>query len=319
MFLGDVVLLGAIDANATASIVLVPLLLLGLGIGALASQLGSVTVSSVPDELAQRSAGSRTPRRTSAPRSGPLSPARCSLAVLTASFLTGIQNNPDVPSRVYENASTQLSGGIAFVSDADLRTALDDAHVSKKTTDAIVEENSKARLVALQAALGVVALVALLGLFCAGGIPRTQPKSAPKSSSSILSSSNSELEHRRRMRGAVVEVDVGDVREGGCCRARPGCHRLRGCGRRCADEAGRAVGSRSASILGADVKAVHRDIPVPERRAGRGGARRRRPESRVHTARRSSSSFMNAHSMKVVVHGEPWILMPSISTESSWR
>src|SRR5262249_10818793 len=40
MFLGDVVLLAAIDADATAGIVLVPLLLLGLGIGALASQLG---------------------------------------------------------------------------------------------------------------------------------------------------------------------------------------------------------------------------------------------------------------------------------------
>ena len=35
-------------------------------------------------------------------------------------------------------------------------------------------------LVTLQAALGVVALFALLALFCAGGIPKTQPKSAPK-------------------------------------------------------------------------------------------------------------------------------------------
>src|SRR5579871_3971003 len=46
MFGGDVVLLAGIDANATAAVVTVPLLLLGFGIGALASQLGSVTVSS---------------------------------------------------------------------------------------------------------------------------------------------------------------------------------------------------------------------------------------------------------------------------------
>ena len=59
-------------------------------------------------------------------------------------------------------------------------SALDDAHVPNKTAEEIVDENSKARLAALQAALGVVALVALLGLFCAGGIPKTQPKSAPK-------------------------------------------------------------------------------------------------------------------------------------------
>ena len=50
MFLGVVVLLGLMDANADARIVTVPLLLAGLGIGALASQLGAVTVSAVPDE-----------------------------------------------------------------------------------------------------------------------------------------------------------------------------------------------------------------------------------------------------------------------------
>src|SRR5262249_55070432 len=40
----------SIDVHAGAEIVTVPLLLAGLGIGALASQLGAVTVSAVPDE-----------------------------------------------------------------------------------------------------------------------------------------------------------------------------------------------------------------------------------------------------------------------------
>ncbi len=180
MFLGTVVLLGAIDADATASIVLVPLLLMGLGIGALASQLGSVTVSSVPDEMSPEVGGLQNTATNIGTSLGTALAGAVLVAVLTATFLTGIQNNPNVPSRVANEATTKLSGGIAFVSDADLRTALDDAHVSRKTTDAVVEENSNARLVALQAALGVVALVALLGLFCAGGIPRTQPRSAPK-------------------------------------------------------------------------------------------------------------------------------------------
>ena len=47
---GTVVLLGALDADAGPEIVTVPLLLIGLGIGALASQLGAVTVSAVPDD-----------------------------------------------------------------------------------------------------------------------------------------------------------------------------------------------------------------------------------------------------------------------------
>ena len=43
-------MVAALDAGAGAEIVTWPMLLAGLGIGALASQLGSVTVSSVPDE-----------------------------------------------------------------------------------------------------------------------------------------------------------------------------------------------------------------------------------------------------------------------------
>ena len=50
MFAEPVVLFAAIDDDASAEIVTLPLLLLGLGIGALASQLGSVTVSAVPDD-----------------------------------------------------------------------------------------------------------------------------------------------------------------------------------------------------------------------------------------------------------------------------
>jgi MFS family permease len=47
---GTLVLLGKLDPSAGPEITLVPMLLVGLGIGALASQLGSVTVSAVPDE-----------------------------------------------------------------------------------------------------------------------------------------------------------------------------------------------------------------------------------------------------------------------------
>src|SRR6201993_5346484 len=47
---GLVIMVAALDAGAGADIVTWPMLLAGLGIGALASQLGSVTVSSGPDE-----------------------------------------------------------------------------------------------------------------------------------------------------------------------------------------------------------------------------------------------------------------------------
>jgi len=182
MFAGDVVLLASIDKDASASIVTVPLLLLGAGIGGLASQLGSVTVSSVPDSKSPEVGGLQNTATNIGASLGTALAGSVLIATLTTVFLTGIQNNPAVPNRVAKQASTELVGGIPFVSDADLRAALDDAHVSQKTTDAVVEENSAARLQALQAALAVVAGVALLALFMSRGIPRKQPTSAPSES-----------------------------------------------------------------------------------------------------------------------------------------
>ena len=50
-----------------------------------------------------------------------------------------------------------------FVSDADAKAALEDAGVTGDEATAIVDENQKARLGALRAALAVLALVAALG------------------------------------------------------------------------------------------------------------------------------------------------------------
>ena len=58
------------------------------------------------------------------------------------------------------------------------KTALDEARVPPRATDAIVEENEEARLVGLRTALAVLALLALVGLFFTGRIPTRQPGAA---------------------------------------------------------------------------------------------------------------------------------------------
>ncbi len=78
-----------------------------------------------------------------------------------------------------EQANTELSSGVPFLSDKDLEAALADAGVTGKTADAIVDENSTARLDGLRAALAVVALVALAALFFTGTMPTRQPGAEP--------------------------------------------------------------------------------------------------------------------------------------------
>ena len=154
------------------------MLLAGLGVGALASQLGSITVSSVPDEQSGEVGGLQNTITNLGMSIGTALTGASIIAALTTSFLNGIQNNPDVPKRVKSQASTQLAGGAPFISDAQLKSALADAHVPPNTADAIVEENATARIDGLRTALAVLSIFALIALFFSGRIPTEQPAAA---------------------------------------------------------------------------------------------------------------------------------------------
>jgi len=175
LFAGIATLVGALDSGAGPEIVTWPMLLAGLGIGALASQLGAVTVSAVPDEESAEVGGLQNTVTNLGASIGTALSGAVLISALTASLATGIQNNPAVPASVKSKAQTELASGVPFMSDADLRTALDKSGVPTATADEIVKENSSARLDALRSSLSVIAVIALIALYCGGSIPRDQP------------------------------------------------------------------------------------------------------------------------------------------------
>ncbi len=181
LFAGIVVMLAALDAGAGPEIVTWPMLLAGLGVGALASQLGAVTVSSVPDEQSGEVGGVQNTVTNLGASIGTALSGAVLISALTASFLTGVENNPAVPKNVTSQAQVQLAGGAPFVSDQDLKTQLDKAGVPPKTADAIVQENATARIDGLRAALSVLAIVALIAVPFSRRIPAHQPSAQPAS------------------------------------------------------------------------------------------------------------------------------------------
>jgi MFS family permease len=182
LFAGLVVMVGALDAGAGPEIVTWPMLLAGLGIGALASQLGSVTVSSVPDEQSGEVGGLQNTITNLGISVGTALTGAIVIAALTTSFLTGVEQNPAVPASVKSQASTKLAGGAPFLSDADLKTALEKAQVPPTAVNEIVKENETARLDGLRSALSVLAIFALIALFFSRRIPTEQPASATEAS-----------------------------------------------------------------------------------------------------------------------------------------
>ena len=97
LFAGIVIMVALLDIGAGPEIVTWPMLLAGLGVGALASQLGSVTVSSMPDEQSGAVGGVQNTVTNLGASIGTALAGAVLIAALTTSFLNGVQNNPDVP------------------------------------------------------------------------------------------------------------------------------------------------------------------------------------------------------------------------------
>jgi MFS family permease len=177
LFAGIAIMVAALDAGAGAEIVTWPMLLAGLGVGSLASQLGSVTVSSVPDEQSSEVGGLQNTVTNLGASLGTALAGAVLIAALTTSFLSGIQQNSAVPAKVKSEAGVKLASGIPFVSDAQLQTALDEAALPEHTADAVVEENATARIDGLRSSLSVLAAVALIALAFSAMLPTEQPAS----------------------------------------------------------------------------------------------------------------------------------------------
>lgn len=180
LLLGTVILMGALDVDSGPEIVLLPMLLVGLGVGALASQLGSVTVSAVPDDQAPEVGGVQNTATNLGASLGTALAGSLLIAATSSAFLTYIDQSDAIPQRTKSQAEVQLAGGVPFVSDADLKAALDKQRASaraRRTTPSPATRRHGSR--ALKAGLAILALMTVLALFFSKRIPTEQPKGVP--------------------------------------------------------------------------------------------------------------------------------------------
>ena len=184
LFAGLLLLVALLDDGVGPEIITWPLLLAGSGLGMMASQLGAVTVSSVPDEKSGEVGGLQNTGTQLGASIGTALAGAVLISAMTASFFTGIQNNPNVPESVVSQAQTQLASGVPFISEADARAALKKANVPTATADEIVNQNKKSEIDGLRAAEAILALLALIALPFTRGIPAVQPGTQAKARSS---------------------------------------------------------------------------------------------------------------------------------------
>ena len=174
---GHRVLIAALDVGAGPEVVTVPLLFAGLGVGALASQLGAVTVSAVPDEQSAEVGGLQNTATNLGASLGTALAGSILIAALTGAFLKG--------SRTTQRSRRGLAEA-RWSSPAASRscpTPTSRRHwtrpVSRRSMRTRVEANETARLAGLRAALLVLALIALSALFFTRSMPTRPPGRSP--------------------------------------------------------------------------------------------------------------------------------------------
>lgn len=171
MIVGILFLIGGMSPGANAAVVTIPMVLIGFGLGALASQLGAATVSALPDSESAEVGGLQNTATNLGSSIGTALIGSVLIATLTGATLAGISSNPNVPQNIKTEASVSLAGGAAFVSNDDLSTGLAKAGVAEPVAKQIVEINTQSRVEALRVAFSLAGFFAILSLFFTGRIP----------------------------------------------------------------------------------------------------------------------------------------------------
>jgi MFS family permease len=160
-FVGTLVFVAGLDPKSGPEIVGVPMFIIGLGIGALASQLGAVTVSGASDEQAGEVGGLQNTMTNLGASLGTALAGAILFSALASQLLLGINGSQEISAAVKQQASVQISTGVSIVSDADLQKALDAAGVPPDEATAILDVNDSARAKAMRDAMLALAVVEL--------------------------------------------------------------------------------------------------------------------------------------------------------------
>jgi MFS family permease len=185
MMAGTAILISGIDLEATAGVVALPMVLIGLGVGSMSSQLGAVTVSGAPDSKATEIGGLQNTATNLGASLGTALAGAILISALSSGLSAGISGSSELSADVKAKATTQLSSSVPFVSDVQVEEALSTTLLTVSEKQAVLEANRSARIRALDASLSVILLLEGMALFFTSRLPRRSlasenPEVAPK-------------------------------------------------------------------------------------------------------------------------------------------
>jgi hypothetical protein len=168
---GAIVMLATLDATLRDTGFKVALVLVGVGAGLLASQLGNVIMSSVDPSKTSETGGLQGTAQNLGASVGTALIGAVLIVGLTNGFQSRIADNPQLPESVRETIIANTTRGIDIAPVADVQKLAVERGLPEDQAKAVADDYGDSQLEALRKSLGAVALVALIALWFTRRLP----------------------------------------------------------------------------------------------------------------------------------------------------
>jgi MFS family permease len=168
---GAVVMMATLDVKLNDTGFRTAMVLMGIGAGLLASQLGNVIMSSVDPSKTSETGGLQGTFLNLGASLGTALIGAVLIVGLINGFNDRLTDNPNVPANVSQQIAAHTEEGIDIVPVAEAKQRVLAAGVPPPHADAIAGAYGDAQLAALRKSLGVVALIAVLSVWFTRRLP----------------------------------------------------------------------------------------------------------------------------------------------------
>lgn len=171
LVIGSFLILGAIDPEMKNILFAVGMVVLGAGLGLLASQIGNVTVSSVSESQTSEVGGLQGTFQNLGASLGTALIGSIMIANLTSGFVGNINNIPDLSNEVKVAINEKSNSGLPIVSAGEVKAYALSSGMSEKDADSLSNTYLDSQINSLKVSVFFVSVLGIFAIFLSRNIP----------------------------------------------------------------------------------------------------------------------------------------------------
>lgn len=171
LVVGAFILIGAINPELKGFMFGLGMFVIGAGLGLLASQLGNVIMSSVPEKLSSEAGGTSGTAQNLGSSLGTALIGSIMLASLASQFINTVNANPNIPQNVKTAISENAKQKIQIVPITEVPTIAEKAGLSPQVAQELSDDYAQAQVDSLKKSMFFIAVLALFMIGASRFIP----------------------------------------------------------------------------------------------------------------------------------------------------